>query len=322
LRLLDETNVDCDLQQGVVVLAKSAANYADLAATVDGRNAFYETQDYMLPADRLDEEAGGRAASEFAGALVMPGAHTVQPAKMMMALAAFARRLGVAICERTEVVDVQAANGGFRVITNGGELVAHEVLRATGGYTRESDRFLWPRTLGLPSIAAATEPLPEDEVRDVCRTQRVLLVNGRRTFTCRPSPDGRRLILGGPVGQNPVTPERDARGLHDYFTKIFPDLAGIEFTHCWSGLIAGTLDGRGHSGAHDGAWYNVGASGLVSSADAGRRVVQHILHADRAAASADKRFPRWPFRASESLLRRGFEWSTRVLDVLGRSRLR
>ena len=78
--------------------------------------------------------------------------------------------------------------------------------------------------------------------------QRVLLVNGRGTFTCRPSPDGRRLILGGPVGQHPVTPERDARGLHDYFTKIFPDLAGIEFTHCWSGFIAGTLDGRGHSG--------------------------------------------------------------------------
>ena len=48
-------------------------------------------------------------------------------------------------------------------------------------------------------------------------------------FDMTSRPDGRRLILGGPVGQNPVTPERDARGLHDYFTKIFPDLAGIEF---------------------------------------------------------------------------------------------
>ncbi len=322
LRLIEAADADCNLQQGVVLLARSAARYEALAATVDGRNAYYETRDYALPADRLGEEAGGRAAETFAGALVMPGAHTVQPARMLAALAAYARSLGVTICERTEVVEVRAHDQGFRIVTNGGEVAARDVLRATGGYTRESDRYLWQRTLGVPSIAAATERLPADEVADVCRSHRVLLVDGARTYTCRPSPDGRRLVLGGPVGQTPRTPQQDARALHDYFTEIFPDLAGIEFTHCWTGMIAATRDRRGHIGTHEGAWYAVGSSGMVSSADAGRRVAQHILHADREAASADRRFPRWPLRASEPLLRRGYEWSTRLQELLGKSRLR
>ena len=322
LRLIEETDADCGLREGVVVLARSAADYQALAATVEGRNAFYGTRDYALPPDDLGEEAGGRASQAFAGALVMPTAHTVQPALMMLALAELARQLGVTICERTEVVGVRAGNDGFRLVTNGGDLVARDVLRATGGYTRETDGFLWRRTLGLPSIAAATERLPADEVADVCRSRRALLVNGERTYTCRPSPDGRRLILGGPVGQVPVAPQRDAEALHAYFTRIFPDLAGIEFTHCWTGMIAATRDGVGHIGAHDGAWYAVGASGIVSSADAGRRVAQHILHADQTAAAADRRFPRWPLRASEPLLRRGFEWSSRVRDLVVRSRLR
>ena len=59
----------------------------------------------------------------------------------------------------------------------------------------------------MASIAAATEELPEEEVRDVCRSGRVLLVNRHRSYVCRPSPDGRRLILGGPVGATTLTIE-------------------------------------------------------------------------------------------------------------------
>lgn len=322
LRLIEESGADCDLGQGIVLLAPSRSNFDDMSHTVEARNAYYETEDYMVPADALGQEAGGRAAESFVGALVMAGAHHVQPAKMIAGLAGLARALGVSICERTEVVGTQTGPDGFRVRTNGGNLVASDVFLATGGYTREFERYLWRRTLGLPSIAIASEELPADEVDDIFRSGRVLLVNRYRGYSCRPSPDGRRIILAGPVGQTPQGAAEDIEHLHAYFLRLFPDLIGIEYTHRWTGFIAATRDAQGHSGAHAGIWYAVGASGLVSCADSGRRMAQNILHADASAAERDARFPAWPLRDSEPLLWKGVEWSTRLLDLVGKSRLR
>ena len=322
LRLIEESGEDCDLQQGVTVLAPSHKSFEALAQTVESRNSYYETSDYMVQQQDLGQEAGGRVAELFAGALVMADAHVVHPAKMITSLGRLARAFGARICERTEVVNIQLRKGGFRVLTNGGETLAQHVMLATGGYTGGAVPYLRERTLGLPSIATVSEAIPPDEVQDICRSGRVLLVNRYRGYSCQPTPDGERILLGGPVGQVPTTPRADAKHLHDYFTKLFPDLKGIEFTHCWTGMIAATRDRQGHAGAHKGIWYAVGSSGLVSCADAGRRMAQHILHDDEAAAGSDPRFPRWPLRESEQLLRRSIELTERLRDLAGKSRVR
>ncbi len=319
LRLIEECGTDCDLRKGAVLLAPTQRNAELLAGTVEARNAWYESSDVMLGATDLEREAGGRVTELFAGGLVMSDAHFVQPAKMIVGFAEYARALGVVICERTEVVDVQPSRHGFRVVTNGGDLTAENVFLATGGYTRDAVPYLRARTLGLPSIATASEEIPEDEVRDICRSGRVLMINRHRTYTCRPSADGRRIVLGGPVGQVPASPHDNAQHLHEYFVKLFPDLTGVEFTHAWVGMIAATRDRKGHTGRHNGVRYSVGASGLVSCADAGRRMARSILHDD---ADVDTRFLPWRFRNSEYLWWRGLELADRFRDLVGKSRLR
>lgn len=319
LRLIEESGVDCELRQGAVLLAPTARNLGELADTIEARNALYESSDFIVGRDELGEEAGGRVAELFTGALVMSDAHFVQPARMIVGLAALARSLGVVICERTEVVDVQAARGGFRVTTNGGDIAAENVFMATGGYTGDAVPYLRARTLGLPSIGMTSEEIPEDEVRDICRSGRVLMVNRFRTHTCLPTGDGRRIVLGGPVGQVPGTPAENVRRLHHYFTRLFPDLRGIEFTHSWVGMVAATRDGAGHAGMHKGIRYAAGASGLVSCADAGRRMAQSILHDD---AAEDRQFPRWPMRDSERLWWHAAALADSLRDLAGKSRLR
>ncbi len=319
LRLIEESGTDCDLRKGAVALAPTARNAEQLAATVEARNAWYESSDVMLSADQLEQEAGGRVAELFAGGLVMSDAHFVQPARMITGLATLARSLGVVICERTEVVGVQARKGGFRVLTNGGDITAENVFLATGGYTTDAVSYLRERTLGVPSIAIASEEIPEDEVRDICRSGRVLMVNRFRTYTCRPTGDGRRIVLGGPVSQVPGTPRQNVQRLHDYFLRLFPDLTGVEFTHSWVGMVAATRDRTAHSGMHDGIRYAVGGSGLVSCADAGRRMARSILHDDEA---DEPRFPRWPMRDSEHVWWRVAALADSLQDLRGKSRLR
>lgn len=322
LRLMEESGSDCDLQQGAVLLAPTSANLQMLASTVTSRNSFYETSDFMLASDELAQEAGGNAGSMFPGALVMPDAHHVNPAKMILGLANLARSLGVTICERTEVVGIHPARNQTRIATNGGDILARDVLLTTGGYTGKLDRFLWERTLGLPSVVVASEEYSPADVSSSFPTGRALLINQFHSFSCRPSPDGRRILLAGPVAQTPGGIEDNILALRQYFSRLFPEVAHMHFAHCWTGMIAATRDAQGHSGAHNGVWYSVGASGLVSCADAGRRTAQNILHADNSAAAADASFPRWPLRDSEQLLWRGVEYSARLLDLLGRSRLR
>jgi glycine/D-amino acid oxidase-like deaminating enzyme len=322
LRLIEESGVDCDLQEGVVVLAPTKANFRKLADSVEARNALYETSDYAIAADELQTEAGGNVSKLFPGGLVLRNAHHVQPAKMITGLAGLAKNLGAMICERTEVVGLQTGKDGTRVQTNGGDVLAQNVLLTTGGYTRELSRYLWNRTLGVPSIVAASEELPLQGVDEMFPTRRVLLVNRNRGFSCRPSPDGRRLIMAGPLAQTPRSADANVQLLKDYFKRLFPEVASMDFTHCWTGMIAATRDAQAHAGAHNGTWYSVGASGLVSCADAGRRMAQNILHADGTAAVVDKKFARWPLRSSEHLLRQGIALSTGLLDIIGKSRLR
>jgi glycine/D-amino acid oxidase-like deaminating enzyme len=322
LRLIEESGADCDLQEGVVLLAPSESNYRMLADTVEARNSLYGTNDYALSQGELDAEAGGNVSNLFAGALVLRNAHHVQPAKMITGLATLAKKLGAMICERTEVVGLQRGKKGTRVQTNGGEVLAQNVLLTTGGYTTDVDGFLWKRTLGVPSIVATSEELPREGVAEMFPAGRVLLVNRIRSYCCRPSPDGSRLILAGPLAQMPRSPEGNVRTLQSYFRRLFPEVESMEFTHSWTGMIAATRDAQGHSGAHNGTWYSVGASGLVSCADAGRRMAQNILHADGTAAAADTNFPRWPLRSSEHLLWRGLALSGGFLDLVGKSRLR
>ncbi len=319
LRLIEESGADCELQKGAVLLAPTARNFEQLAKTIEARNALYGSSDFMLGADQLEQEAGGRVSALLAGGLVMPDAHFVQPARMIAGLASLARSLGAVICERIEVAGVQAAKGGFRIKTNSGDIAAENVFLATGGYTGDAVPYLRARTLGLPSIGIASEEIPVDEVRDICRSDRVLMVNRFRTYTCRPTGDGRRIVLGGPVSEVPGTPAENVRRLHDYFTRLFPDLMGIEFTHSWVGMVAATKDGAGHAGMHKGIRYAVGASGLVSCADAGRRMAQSILHDD---AAEDEKFPRWPMRDREHFWWRAAALADGFRDLVGKSRLR
>jgi len=292
LRLIEESGADCDLQEGVVLLAPSQSNYRMLADTVETRNALYGTGDYALSQDELEAEAGGNVSNLFAGALVL-------------------RNVGL-----------QRGKNGTRVQTNGGEVLAQNVLLTTGGYTTDLDGFLWKRTLGVPSIVATSEELPREGVAEMFPAGRVLLVNRIRSYCCRPSPDGSRLLLAGPLAQMPRSPDGNIRTLQSYFKRLFPEVESMEFTHSWTGMIAATRDAQGHSGAHNGTWYSVGASGLVSCADAGRRMAQNILHADGTVAAADTKFPRWPLRNSEHLLWRGIALSAGLQDLVGKSRLR
>lgn len=319
LDLLDESGTDVGLTRGVLVLAPTRRNFKALADTVASRNVLYGTSARMLDGSGLRAESGGDLHRLFPGGLLLPESHQLDPGRMIGALASLARTLGVAICERAHVRALREDREGVLVVTEAGDIRARDALVTTGGYTDDAWPYLRQRVVGVPSVAAASAELPETAVGEMFPAGRAVLINRFRTYLCRPTPDRRRIVLAGPVAVAPKSPGVDAAHLRRFFTRLYPALSEIPMTHCWHGMIAATVDGRGHVGRRRRTWYSVGASGIVASAAAGRRAAAGIVSGD---APADPVFRPWPLRSRPRVLWRGIAASTRLLDIVGRGRLR
>lgn len=319
LQLLADAKAECDLQCGALLLAPTAKNLRDLATSIPRRKQQYGLDDYIVTRGQLHEHVGGRAGEEFVGALVMPDARYLHPGKMIVALANYAQSLGVRVCENSEVSEWRQNTNGLTVTCGDRELAAAELLLTTGGYGGTLSRTLWKRTLSIPSTAAVSEELPVAAIEAVFPTGNLVMINRYRGYNCRPSPDGKRIILAGPVAVAPRTTADDLLNVRGYFDKLFPSLAGIDFTHCWTGYAGATRDRYVHIGKQDGAWYSLGASGLVYSAAAGRQAADHIVNGRKV---IDENFPSWPLREHRKLLWTGIALTAQALDGMRCSRQR
>jgi len=319
LQLLNDSKADCDLDSGAMLLAPTKRNLRDLAASIPRRKQEYGLDDYIVAGKDLRTLIGGRANKIFEGALVMPAAKHLHPDKMVVALASYARLLGVRVCENTELKTWRTVANGLMIQCGDETVSAKELLLTMGGYGGNLSKPLWKRTLAIPSIAAVTEELTPAIIEELLPSAFLTVINRFRGYNFRLSPDGRRIILAGPVATAPRTMVDDLFALRSYFERLFPLLAYVEFTHCWTGYAGAARDRRVHMGKHDGAWYSIGASGLVYSAEAGRKTAIQIATGEEV---SDSDFPVWPLRGSQKLLWSGIATTARVLDGLRFSRQR
>ncbi len=305
LDLIAASGADCDLQQGALLLAPTARNFKDLEASLPSRLERYGLEDRMLPASEIAAEVGEKAASKFVGALLMPGAQHLHPGKLVVALAAYAQRLGVQVCEN---VSVDRSVSGF-----------DKVVFATGGYTDGLPPDLMRRTLPVPSIAAASEPLDDAQPGELLPGGKLVVVNRFRGYNWRLSPDGRRVLIAGPVATTPRSASNNLARLRRDLARWLPSLDQVQFSHCWTGYAGATRDRGVHIGRDGYCWYVLGSSGLANSAVAGRDAARCIL-ADE--APEHRTFAAWPLRKSERGWWATIRGSAKLLDLLRRSRPR
>jgi glycine/D-amino acid oxidase-like deaminating enzyme len=297
--------IDCHFAKGgTVELARSAAQLERANAAVREARAFGFGEDDLR---RLTaEEARGLAgASEVLGGTFTPHCAAIHPARLARGLAETLRRRGVALFERTPVLDIRPG----RLITATGTVRAPYVIRATEGYT--------PRLPGLRraiapvySLMIATAPLPEsawDEIglagRQTFGDLRHLIIYGQRTA------DG-RLAFGGRGAPyhlgSAVRPAFDRvpavfAALRRTLAELFPVLGDtVRITHAWGGPIGVPRDwcasvgldrttGLGWAGGYVG-------DGVSTTNLAGRTLADLITGADTDITRlpwVGHRSPRW-----------------------------
>lgn len=173
------------------------------------------------------------------------GSALLHPGKLLNGLYKAALKLGVRIYEETPALDLWEENGGIVVMTPSALVRCRKAIFATGAYDpllRKVKRYVAP----VYDYALVTQPLTKDQLNELGWVNRQGVSDcANRFHYYRLTPDNRVLFggydaiykAGGKTG-----PERDQHQptfekLAQHFFTVFPQLAGISFTHKWGGPI-------------------------------------------------------------------------------------
>jgi glycine/D-amino acid oxidase-like deaminating enzyme len=157
-----------------------------------------------------------------------------------------------------------AADGGWKLQTPKGPVLASKVLLATGAYTPPAFGYFRRRIVPIGSFVLATRPLNDDEVAAILPGNRTCVTSLNIGNYFRLSPDN-RLIFGGRARFSTMSDQTsDAKSgliLQESLARIFPRLAGVEVDYCWGGLVDMTQDRLPRAGEADGLYFAMGYSG-------------------------------------------------------------
>ena len=216
-----------------------------------------------------------------------PRVGLVDPARLVWGLAGAVERLGGRIHEGTPVLGLAREGAGVRVTTSSGSVLARRVLVATNAFPGPLRR-LRHYILPVYDHVLMTEPLSTEQLAAIGWAGREGLTDaGNQFHYYRRTLDDRILIGGFDANYHfggRIDPRLEQTPSHDllarHFFAIFPQLAGLRFTHRWAGIIDTTsrftpFFGRALGGR---AAYAVGYTGLgVGSSRFGARVALDLL---------------------------------------------
>ena len=229
----------------------------------------------------------------------------LHPAKFHAELLRVALASGVAVHARTPVISIERDGSGFRVVTSAGSVQARQVLVCTNGYTDGAVPFLRRRLVPVRSRIIATEELAPEVMARLMPKRMMMTENRQVGFYYRPSPDGKRILLGGRdssrVG-NPVAPKLLLR---NGLVNLFPELENVRLSHSWFGNVAMNRDMLPRIFEKDGVVYATGfcGSGVVWAPWIGMHAAHKLMGNDEAARTA------FDFRPPASIpLYRGDPW--------------
>ncbi len=245
--VLTAEGIECGYARGGTVVAATRPGHVPYL-----QHAVGVARDAGISADDIawlsrDEAAQHLTPARLFGALYTPHCAAVDPARLVLGLAAAVERRGVRIFERTAGSLVP---GGVR--TPGGMVRAERVVQAVEAY-RTALAGQRRRVIPVYSLMVMTDPLPKgvwDEVglhrRQTFSDGRHLIIYGQRTADDRLAFGGR----GAPYHYGSrIRPEFDRDpGTFDHLratlVDLFPALAGIGFAGEWGGPLAIPRDWR------------------------------------------------------------------------------
>lgn len=247
-----------------------------------------ETQ--IVEKSNVPEVVGSQA---YVGGSIRADIGTIQPAKLHQGLLAAVRRAGGTVLGETPVRWITRKGDGFHLRTARGVVQAGEVIMATNGYTDAVSPWLRRRVVPVTSRIVVTEELGENVVRSLMPEGRAMGEKRRLYRYFRPTPDGKRILLGAREPALPTSPAQAAEHVRQRLVEIFPEISDARIECSWGGKVAFTRHELPTLFTHEGIHYAVGycGSGTVWAPWLGHRAAMAILEPDGAKSPLHSKTP-------------------------------
>ena len=284
--------LECDFQPvGQFKGAIGYEQYETMARSAEALAKKLRIEAYAVP---YAEQRSYIGTDFYRGGTVRMDIGGLHPAKFHAELLRVALASGLTVHGRTPVISIEREGSGFRVVTAAGAVQARQVLVCTNGYTDGAVPFLRRRLVPVRSRIIATEELAPAVMARLMPKRLMITENREVGFYYRPSPDGKRILLGGRDSSragNPVAPKLLIRkGL----VNLFPELEAVRLSHSWFGNVAMNRDMIPRIFEKDGVVYATGfcGSGVVWAPWIGMHAAHKLTgHEERARTAFDFRPP-------------------------------
>jgi glycine/D-amino acid oxidase-like deaminating enzyme len=251
--------IGCDAQYSGVLLANWFRDDAPLRA----QQAFMRQQfgvDWQWLAREQTREL--LRSERYHAALLEPNAFHFHPLKYAQGEARALLAGGVAVHEQSRVTTLTPDGAGWRLrTTQGAELRCRQVVVCCGGYIGSLYPALARAVLPIATYVMATEPLGAERLASALRTQAAVYDTRFAFDYYRPLADT-RMLWGGRISIRELAPPQVERLLLQDLLRVYPQLAGVQVSHAWSGLMSYARHQMPQIGRlHNGLWYAMGFGG-------------------------------------------------------------
>lgn len=284
--------LDCDFQLvGQFKGAFGYEQYEAMARSADALSKKLRIESYAVP---YAEQRNYIGTDLYRGGTVRMDIGGLQPAKFHAELLRVALASGLTVHSRTPAISIERDGSGFCVATSAGSIQARQVLVCTNGYTDSAVPFLRRRLVPVRSRIIATEELAPEVMARLMPKRMMMIENRQLGFYYRPSPDGKRILLGGRDGSRTGDPAAPKLLLRKGLVNLFPELENVRLSHSWFGNVAMNRDMLPRIFEKDGVIYATGfcGSGVVWAPWIGMHAAHKLLgHNEQARTAFDFRPP-------------------------------
>lgn len=290
--LIKTEGLDCDFR--LVGQFKGVVGFEDYEKTA--RSADVLTKKLGIEAYGVPyREQGKYIGTDFyRGGMVRMDIGGLHPAKFHAELLRVALASGLTVHSGTRVSSIERDGSAFLVSTSAGTVRARQVLVCTDGYTDGAVPYLRRRLVPVRSRIIVTEEVAPDVMARLMPKQMTMTEGRKLGFYYRPTPDGKRILLGGRDSSRRGDPIEPKLYLRNGLVNLFPELENVKLSHTWFGNVAMHRDMLPRIFEREGVVYATGfcGSGVVWAPWVGTRAAHKLLgHTEQARSAFDFRPP-------------------------------
>lgn len=286
-------DIACDWQPGYVHAATKPSHFTAMVEDVEMMAAKYG-YDRMKVLDRA-ALAGQVVSDRFHGGVVDEGCGHLHPLNYALGLAAAAEAAGVALHEKSRVIEIREGDRP-EVHTADGIVDCRHVILAVNAYIGKLRPRLARTIMPVATFIIATEPLGEAVMNRLMPGNACVSDSNFVLDYFRRSAD-HRMLFGGGASYSGRTGPHEALIMRAKMARTFPELKGVNVDYFWGGLVDITVNRLPDFGRiGDNLWYAQGFSGHgIALTNLAGRLLAEAVAGDAGRFDVFARLPHAPF---------------------------